>query len=468
MLNRLELNRFTSALNPASVAVIGATNEPDRVGYSILESLLLGGFPGEIIPIHPRHKKILGLKVFPSLDEAPLKPDLAIIALNEVATISILEECGHHDVKGVVCVAGGYREMGEKGESLQSELKEAASRNNILLMGPNTLGIINSEARLNATFWPLDLDRFGNISVISQSGGVGQMIGFKLEKEGLTFNKWFAIGNRAMLDFDTYLQVLSEDSTTQVIAIFMEGTEQARSFIEVASNIVRDKPIVVLKAGKNELAQQSALTHTGSMAGSYNVYHDIFNQFGLISVQSVSELVSVSKALSLAQLPAGDRLALLTPTAGPSILLVDMLLDQGCRMARFSDDTMGNLAKLFTKVPVILKNPLDASAVGYTASGYIQLAEIILNDPGVDILLAVSIDHKNRTFPSNDLVRLSKEYRKPVVVYFIGPVETSREYRKICQEGGVPFYLSAENAAWGVTGLISRHKILNRSNSTDE
>jgi acetyltransferase len=462
VLTTAELERLENALNPRAVAIIGATREADRVGYSILESLLLGGFPGEVIPIHPRHENIFGQRVYPSLDAATVDPDLVIIALNEHATIKILDDCGRHNVKAAVCVAGGYKEMGQAGEDLQEELEEAAARNNILLVGPNTLGLINAQARLNATFWPMVLDHYGSISVISQSGGVGQMIGFALDEEGLSFNKWFAIGNRAGLDFEDYLQVLARDSGTEVIAVFMEGTEKARSFVELASKVVPNKPIVILKAGRNEIAQQSALTHTGSMAGSFNVYHDIFDQFGLISVSSVPELVSISKALSIASLPAGDRVAILTPTAGPSILLVDLLLDQGCQLAKFGDDTIRDLANYFTNVPVVLKNPLDASAVGYSAEGYLMLAERILQDPGVDLLLALSIDHKNRLFPAEQLVQLSKEYSKPLVVYFIGSKDGSLRYRRICHAGGVPFYHTAEEAAWGSAGLINRRRILDR------
>jgi acetyltransferase len=198
------------------------------------------------------------------------------------------------------------------------------------------------------------------------------------------------------------------------------------------------------------------------MAGSFNVYHDIFDQFGLISVSSVPELVSISKALSIASLPAGDRVAILTPTAGPSILLVDLLLDQGCQLAKLGDDTIRDLANYFTNVPVVLKNPLDASAVGYSAEGYLMLAERILQDPGVDLLLALSIDHKNRLFPAEQLVQLSKEYSKPLVVYFIGSKDGSLRYRRICHAGGVPFYHTAEEAAWGSAGLINRRRILDR------
>lgn len=468
MLNNEELSRLGNAINPQAVAIIGATNEKDRVGYSILESLLLGGFPGKIIPVHPRHKDILGQKVYATLDESEINPDLAIVALNEHATIKVLDDCGRHNVKGAVCVAGGYKEMGKEGENLQKELSNAAARNNIMLIGPNTLGLINAQARLNATFWPIQLDNFGSISVISQSGGVGQMIGFELEKEGLLFNKWFAIGNRAGLDFDDYLQVLSIDEGTDVIVVFMEGTEKARSFVEVAAETVPHKPVIILKAGRNELAKESAITHTGSMAGSYSVYRDIFDQFGLLTVESVPQMVSVSKALSIAPLPTGNRVAILTPTAGPSILLVDLLVDLGCRLAQFGSDTLSDLATHFANVPVVLKNPLDASAVGYSADGYLKLAERVLQDPGVDLLLALSIDHKNRKFPAERLVQLSRQYAKPIVVYFISPPDKSFQYRDICQAGGVPFYLSAEDAAWGTAGLIRRRLILDRGNYDDE
>lgn len=462
MLDKPGLERLSRALNPQVVAVIGATKEPDRVGYSILESLLLGGYPGQILPIHPHHKVILGQKVYPSLDEAGLPVDLAILALNERASIEALDDCGRHEVKGAICVAGGYGEVGQEGAALQAELVAAAARNNILLVGPNTLGLINSRTHLNATFWPVTLKDGGVISAVSQSGGMGQLISFKMQQEGLTFNKWVGVGNRAMLDFEDFLQVLDQDLTTEVIAVFMEGTERARGFFELAGSIVERKPVVLMKAGRSESTQRFALTHTGSMAGSYRVYQDVADQFGVLMVDSIPEMVGVTKALSMAPPAPGTRVAILTPTAGPSIVMVDLLLDRGCTLAEFSPETMAAFEQRFVRVPVVLKNPLDASAVGYKAESYLDLAELILRDPGVDLLIALNIDHKNRVFPAEELVRLARRYGKPVLVCFIGPTDGASGLRDVCQAGGIPFYFSLEEAAWGAAGLVRRYLTLER------
>jgi len=454
MLDKEQLERLDLAFNPRSVAILGATKEPDRVGYSILESVLRGGYEGRVVPIHPRHQEILGQKVFARLDDVDGPVDLAIVALNERASVEAMDECGQHDVKGAICVAGGYKEMGGEGEALQARLAEAAVRNRVMLVGPNTLGLINAQAGLNASFWPTELHRGGVFSLITQSGGVGQMIGFKAQDEGLVINKWVGVGNRAALDFDDFLQYLAQDPTTKVIAVFMEGTESARRFVQLAGEVVKRKPVVILKGGKAELSQLCAQTHTGSMAGSPKVYHDVFEQFGLIVVDSVDEMVSVSKALALAPLPRGNRVAILTPSAGPSILLVDLLDSLGCVLVPFASETMERLEGLFRDVPVVLKNPLDAAAVGYSGDLYAQLADIVLADVGVDLLIAVSIDHKNRRFPSGELIELSRKHGKPVVVYYISDVEHVHKHREACQAGGIPFYLSAEETAWGAAGLV--------------
>ena len=222
MLTAEQMARLDQGLNPRAVAVIGATTEQHRVGFSVLESLLVGGYEGGIYPIHPRHKTILGRQVYASLAEVGQPIDLAIIALNERATIEILEELGRHDVKAAVCVAGGYSEIGEEGGALQHALSEAAARHRVLLVGPNTLGVINARVGLNATFWPERLGKGGAVSVITQSGGVGQMIICRAQAEGLELNKWIGAGNRAVLDFDDLLQYLAGDPTTSVVAAFIE------------------------------------------------------------------------------------------------------------------------------------------------------------------------------------------------------------------------------------------------------
>lgn len=453
MLNQDQLLCLTQALSPKSVAIIGATKEKGKVGYSIIESLILGGFKGKLFPIHPRHEEILGIPVFSDLSLIKEPIDLAIIALNEQKTLQMLEECGRFNVKGVISVAGGFSEVGERGRKLQEQMAAIANDWNIMLIGPNTLGAINSDAKLNATFWPLNLDEVGNISLITQSGGVGQMVGFKMQDEGLAINKMIGLGNRAKLDFDDLLQYLGSDPTTSVVGVFLEGTEKARSFVEVARQVVPKKPVVALKVGRSKLVQEMSVTHTGSMAGSYKMYQDIFTQANIIPASSVPELVSVCKALSLAPLPKGDGIAVVTPTAGPSLILVDLLDSLGCRFYPFEQQTLVKMKELFANVPVVLKNPLDAAAAGYSAEVYSRLVDIVLEDPKVDILIALSIEHKNRRFPAEELIQLSQKHQKPILVYYMGNIEVNL-HQHTCQQGGIPLYCSPEEAAWGAGGLV--------------
>jgi len=456
MLTPEQLTRLDQGMNPRGVAIIGATTEQHRVGYSVLESLLLGGYEGEIIPIHPRHETILGRRVYTSLAAAGLPVDLAVVALNERATIDAMSDLGRQDVKVAVCVAGGYREMGQSGTSLQVALREAAERNNVLLIGPNTLGVMNGRIGLNATFWPERLPGGGVVSVISQSGGVGQMIICQAQDQGLGINKWIGAGNRAALDFDSLVQYLGADPTTSVIAVFIEGTELARPFVELAAQVDSQKPVIVMKAGSSPRSQEAALTHTGSLAGSYKVYQDVFGQFGLLQAPNVNALVSACKALALAPVPRGSRVGILTPSAGPSILLVDALAELGVEIGRFSPQMLERISGLFKNVPVVLKNPLDAAAVGYSADGYLTLADAILGDPAIDLLVAINLDHKNRRFPAQELVNLSRQHGKPIVSLFIGHGARPFAYRETCQAGGIPFFGTVEDAAWGVQGLVHR------------
>ena len=460
MLDPKNLKRLNQALSPRTVAVIGATKEIGRVGFSILESIIIGGFEGKILPVHPRHKEILGLKVYPDLGAIDEPIDLAIIALNERKTIEMLNECGKYDVKGAICVAGGFSEVGEEGKKLQELMTIAAEKNNIMLIGPNTLGVLNAESKLNATFWPIQLDQVSGISLITQSGGVGQMVGFKMQDEGLPINKMIGLGNRAVLDFDDLIQYLDADSSTKVIGVFLEGTEKARSFVQIAKETARRKPVVVMKAGRSLLAQEFSVTHTGSMAGSYKMYQDIFVQSNLLTAASVNELVSICKALSIAPTLKGNSISVITPTAGPSLILVDLLDNLKCKFNTFSEDTITRMKELFINVPVILKNPLDAASAGYSPETYVKLVDIVLADPGVDLLIPVWIEHKNRRFPALELAKLVQKYQKPIFIYYMGNLNV-KQYQKVCQDNGIPFYLSPEEVAWGVGGLVKYLQIRN-------
>ncbi|MCL5075792.1 MAG: CoA-binding protein [Chloroflexi bacterium] len=451
-----ELRQLDCIFNPASVAIIGATDSSDRVGFNCLEAILMGGFKGKIYPIHPRHKELLGLKVYAHLEEVESPIDLAIIALNQYATVEMLETCGRLGIAGAIAVAGGYKEMGAEGEELERRLVAISRRYGIKVIGPNTLGLANTHANLNATFYPLGLAKKGNLSIISQSGGVGRSIVEKATDEGLAISKWIGVGNRACLEFADFLQYLDYDPTTKVIGVFLEATEDARRLVQVAGEVAQHKPVVIFKAGETEIAQQSALTHTGSMATSHKVYTDIFQQFGLISVGSVAELVAACKALLIGQVPAGPRVGVMTHTAGPSIIVVDELAKRGCVLSSLGAQTVERVRTLIgPNVPVILKNPLDAAAFGYQPEQYGQVAEVFMADPNVDLLLAMHALHKNWRFPAPEIIRAKQRYGKPTVTCYIANVEGAREHMEMMHREGIPLYITAEEAAWGAAWLVN-------------
>lgn len=446
--------KLRSIFYPQTVALLGASDDPNRVGFNIFSSLTSGGFKGKIYPVHPRLKTALGYRVYSSLAALPEPVDLAVIALNERATIAAIKECAEQGVPGAVCVAGGYRETSEVGTDLEKELLETAQRCNVSIVGPNTLGFINNENGLNTTFYPMRLPA-GSVSFISQSGGMGLDFICRAVDAGLGINKWIGAGNRTYFEFADYLAFLGEDAGTNVIGLYLEGTEDAARLVHVAGSL--KKPVVAYKAGRSGEADFAAITHTGSMAGSHRVYEDLFHQFGIYSVVSMGELVTATKSLSLAPLPQGRRIGLMTHTAGPSIVAADLLLEQGCTLPSLAPQTLTKVQKLTgPNPPFALKNPLDVAGMGFMVDIYGQYLELMATDPNVDVVLAFFCHNANPhwPFPSAELVRVKELSGKPVVACYISSAEHLPAERAILERSGIPLYACPEEAAQAVLALI--------------
>ncbi len=462
MLTEADLKQLDEVFSPKSIAIVGATATPDKVGYNFVDSPVTSGYQGEIYPVHPKAQEILGLKVYPSLEAIGKPIDLAIIALNQYASVDAVETCGRLGVKGVIAIAGGYKEMGEEGEKLQARLIDAARRYGIKILGPNTLGMINTYADLCSVFYPLKL-RKGPVSILSQSGGVGLTLMHLSQDEGLGLSKWIGVGNRGGLEFADLLQYLYYDDRTQVIGCFMESTEDARGFVQMAGQTVREKPVVVYKVGESELAQYSALTHTGTLAAPHKLTLDAFRQFGILSVSSCQELVSVCKALSTSSLPRGPRVGVFTHTAGPSIIILDELAKRGCTIPPLAKQTIKKVEQVIGEnPPVILKNPLDVAGLGFAAEPFGKIAEAMLEDPSIDILVAVYCLHKNWRFPTPELIAARERYQKPIIACYLSDIGSVREDRELLAEAGIPTYTTPEAAAHAAAGLVNYATIRER------
>ncbi|HAP31875.1 MAG TPA: hypothetical protein DCQ14_02280 [Firmicutes bacterium] len=438
---------------PRSVALLGASDNPQKVGYNIFTSLS-SSFNGNLYLVNPRLQTVQGYPVYPSLAEVPGPVDLAIIALNERATIAAIEECAACGVPGAVCVAGGFRETSEAGGGLEDELLAAAHRCGVPFVGPNTLGFINNEIGLNTTFYPMQLRR-GGVSFISQSGGMGLTFISGAADAGLGLNKWVGAGNRTYFELADYLAFFGEDEGTDVIGLYLEGTEQAARMVRVAGSL--KKPVVVYKAGRSGAADFATLTHTGSMAGAHAVYRDIFRQYGLYAVESIGELVAALKALSLVPLPRGGRIGLITHTAGPSIVAADILLEQGCVLPSLAPQTMAKLQKMTgPNPPFALKNPLDVAGTGFIADVYGRYLELLADDPNVDMVIAFFCHNSNPhwPFPSSEIVRVRQKSGKPLLACYISTAAHLPGERVILEAGGVPLFAAPEEAARAALALV--------------
>ncbi len=447
--------RLDRMFSPRSVAVIGAGETPDKVGHAIMDSIVTGGYPGPVYPIHPRHREILGHRVYRDLESLPEIPDLAVVALNQRATVEMTRRLSELGVAGASVIAGGYSEMGPDGTELQKLLKKAAG--DMPIVGPNTLGFLNARASLNVTFYPRVL-RPGHVSFLSQSGGIGLGIKGRADDEGLGLAKWIGVGNRVNLEFHTLLEYFKEDSQTRVIGIFVEGSSNPKALMERIAAITPHKPVVVYKGGLGEQADRVTVTHTGAAAGMDEIWLGALKQAGAQMVCSCSEMVAVCKALSYGKAPRGKRLGIFTHTAGPSIVAWDVLQKEpGCALADLRDDTLRRVAEILgPSVPVVYKNPVDGAAGAFMPQPFHDIAEAMLRDPSVDALLAIFCEHKNWVYPSDALIELAGKYPQPIIACFIGTLSKIAPDRERLHNAGVPTYVLPEEAALGLRALLRR------------
>ncbi len=447
--------RLDRMFAPRSVAVIGAGATPDKVGHAIMDSLVTGGFPGDIYPVHPKHREILGIRVFSDIDFLPEIPDLAVVALNQESAIKMVAQLSKLGVGGVSVIAGGFSEMGGDGSRLQLKLAEAAE--NMPIVGPNTLGFLNARARLNVTFYPREL-KPGNVSYLSQSGGIGLALKGRSDDEGLGIAKWIGVGNRANLEFHDLIEYLREDDDTQVIGLFIEGTSNPRRLAEQISLTTKNKPVLVYKGGRGENADRVTVSHTGAAAGRNEIWSGALKQAGARMVCSTAEMIAEAKALSIGKIPSGKRIGIFTHTAGPSIVAWDILRDEpNAELPDLNDDTLTTIASILgPSVPVIHKNPVDGAAGAFLTQPFHDIAEAVLNDENVDLLLAIFCEHKNWIYPTEELIELAKRFNKSIVACFIGTLTKIASDRDKLQQAGIPAYVLPEDAAVGVRALLSR------------
>ena len=449
---------LTSQLNhifyPSSIAVIGASSNPRKPGYLCTSNLVNDGFAGKIYPVNPSLSELLGLKTYPSILDVPGEVDMAISVVPAAQAVAVLEDCIKKHVKGIIFVSAGFSEIGsEIGTNLQDELREIADRGDIKIVGPNTMGLINTKAQLNATFSPgLGLGRIGNVSVVSQSGGMCVYLVNALADNNIGVGKVIGLGNRCNLDFDEMVKYLAQDDETDVIVLYIEGLNNPKKLMEATSRTVKKKPIIVFKGGRSEDSSTATRSHTGSLAGNYEYYKAAFKQGGMIPVDTLTELADVTKSLLLQPPANGNRLAVLSLQAGPGIIAADKAREYGMRLSVFSPDTMKRLREKISPL-LSIENPVDMAWTGSDIDTSREILKAVLEDENVDAVIVAFISFDlSRELPKA-LIEVPGMTGKPVIAC-VSSLYSADETVQALEASGIPTYPFPDRACTGLAGLV--------------
>ena len=443
---------FEKLLRPESVAVVGASTQPGKVGYEILNNVISDGFAGAVYPINPSAAEILGKKCYKSLTDVPGPVDLAVVVIKRDLVIPVLKEMGQKGTKAAIVITAGFGETGAEGKALQKEIIKVVREFGITMVGPNCLGLLNPWHKLNASFGGT-AGVPGGIALISQSGALLTSVQDIAAQEKLGWSVLASIGNKASLDEVEFLEGLKNDKNTKVIAAYLENITRGQDFIREAEIVSKEKPIVILKAGRTGAGAKAAASHTGSLAGADSAYDAAFDRVGVIRAESIEQLFDISMAFSYMPLPAGDRVAVVTNAGGPGIMMSDALEMLGLKVAALDKATTDKL--LATLPPAgSVNNPVDVLGDA-TSEMYGKAMDIIIESPEVDSMIVVLTPQK-MTDEDNvalKVIELSKKYKKPIFTCFMGAGSITKGV-SILRDNKIPQYGVPERAAKAMLEMV--------------
>jgi acetyltransferase len=434
-----------SLLYPQSIAIIGASAKPGKVGYAVLSGLLDAGYEGAIVPVNPKAGEILGVKCYASLDDYGESLDLSVIAVPTRAVKDAVAASLKLGAKSIIVITAGFKEVDEQGAELEKEIAQMCRQGHARLMGPNVLGLINTHHKMNASFasqMPLP----GGISIISQSGALCTAILDWSTGRHLGLGKLISIGNKADLNETDFLQVLSQDEDTKVIAGYLESIENGEEFLAAAMDTSSVKPVVILKVGTTQAGAKAASSHTGSLAGGDIAYGAAFKRSGVIRADNFEELFDYATALYMQPLPEGERVAIITNAGGPGIMAADACEKKGLTVSRLSERTMDELRKSLPAAASAL-NPIDVLGDA-DPDRYAKAITAAQADDTIDAIIVI-LTPQAMTKPletAEAVAHCASQGSKPVLAAFMGGADVTpgREFLTKCN---LPDYPSPERAA---------------------
>jgi acetyltransferase len=437
-------NPLESFFQPASVAVIGATEKEGSVGRTVFWNLISSPFGGTVYPVNQKRASILGVRAYPSLVALPEVPELVVIATPAPTIPATVEECAAAGVKAVVIISAGFKEIGPEGAELERQILATARSNGMRIVGPNCLGVMRPTTGLNATF-AAGISAPGSVGFVSQSGALLTAVLDWSAQEKVGFSAVVSLGSMLDVGWGDVITYFGNDPATRSIVVYMETIGDARAFLSAAREVALAKPIIVIKPGRTAQAAKAAASHTGSLTGSDEVLAAAFRRVGVLRVDAIADLFNVAEVLAKQPLPRGKRLTIFTNAGGPGVLATDALIMGGGELSEISPATMDELSS-FLPGPWSHNNPIDI--IGDAApERYARALEVAARDVGSDGLLVILTPQAmtDPTATARELVRFAKIDGKPVLASWMGGTDVA-EGAAILREAGIPTYSYPDQA----------------------
>ena len=441
---------------PQSVAVVGASPDPSRLGHRVFKNVVENGYKGRIYPIHPTAPDVLGHTAYASVLAIPEPVEMAVLVIPPQFVLGVVEECGQKGIKGLVIITAGFKEVGGEGAKLEQQLVEIVRRYGMRMVGPNCLGVIDTISNLNASFAAL-MPGDGEIAFMSQSGAICTAILDWSKSENIGFSRFVSLGNKADVDEVALLRAWGSDPQNKVILAYLEGISDGPGFIAAARDVTKHTPVIAIKSGTTAAGTRAISSHTGSLAGSETAYEAAFNQSGIIRARSMEQLFDFALIFAYQPLITGPRIAIVTNAGGPGIIATDAIERAGLKMAEFAPETISGLqaslpptANVFNPIDVIGDAKADRYRTGIKAA---------LADPNVDAVLVLFTPQAGSE--AEETVRVMAELAanqpKPIVASYMGAYSIGPALQ-LLNEYKIPNYAFPERAVASLAAMEAHQR----------
>jgi len=455
---------FSPLFNPKSIAFIGASRDRGKWGFVILHNIIRGQFKGNIYPVNPREKKVLGLRVYPSVTEIPEPVDLAVVVVPPPAVPGVIAECVAKGIKAGIIITAGFAELGGEGKKLQDEVIRIAREGGMRLVGPNCFGVLSMPVNMHVIMPPIH-PRQGSLAIISQSGNVAATTLARGNRWGIGFSRCISSGNEADLHCEDFLEFLGDDPETKVILAYIEGFRDGRRFFNIARRITKRKPIVMIKAGATPAGAQAAKSHTAALSGLDSACDAMCKQAGIIRVTNIDEMFNIGAALLYQPLPQGRRVGIITAGGGWGVLASDACAKAGLDVVHLADETITELDE-FLPSWWSRSNPVDMVA-GFQPGSLRNSIETLLRSSQIDGIIVLGAGFRATLGKSAHLDEAESHTSSDTVNTMIADdIATVQAFPELINHYGKPIIMATDSSALqvelegGIFKILQQKKIM--------